>query len=140
MVRSVFAVIAGIFAGAILVFVIERAGHAFFPAPPGFDPTAPGAIASLPFQSKFSVLIAWFAGALGGGIVAALASRRWAPTAWIVAATILLLAGTSLASIDHPPWMALGSIPATALGGVLAIKLTRGRYGAPPAAAKATGF
>lgn len=136
MVRSALAVLLGVVIGAMLVFIVERAGHAFFPAPKGFDPASATAVAALPFAAKLSVLAAWFAGALGGGAAAALVARRWAPAAWVVALTILLLAGTSLAAIVHPLWMAIGAIPATLLGGWLGVLLTGARYGRPPVAEK----
>jgi hypothetical protein len=136
MARSAFAVLLGVVIGATLVFIVERMGHAFFPAPPGFDPASATAVADLPLAAKLSVLAAWFAGALGGGAVAALIAKRWAPAAWVVAMTILLLAGTSLAAIAHPLWMAISAIPATVLGGWLAVALTHARYGRPPETGK----
>lgn len=138
MIRSAFAVLLGVVIGAVLVFIVERMGHAFFPAPPDFDPSSAAAVAALPLAAKLSVLAAWFAGAFGGGALAALIARRWAPAAWVVAMTILLLAGTSLAAIEHPLWMAIGAIPATLLGGWLAVRVTASRYGRPPAPPKKT--
>lgn len=135
MARSIFAVLIGVVAGAMIVFIVERVGHVLFPAPAGFDPSVASAVAALPLAAKLSVLAAWFAGALGGGALAALIARRWAPAAWVVAMTILLLAGTSLAAIAHPLWMAIGAVGASLLGGWLAVKLTASRYG-PPAAPK----
>lgn len=140
MIRSVLAVLIGVTAGAVIVFVVERAGHAFFPPPVNFDPASPAAVAALPLGAKLGVLAAWFAGAFGGGAAASLAARRWAPAAWVVAMTILLLAGTSLAAIAHPLWMAIGAVVATVLGGWLSIKATGARYGAPPAAAQRKGL
>lgn len=136
MVRSAFAVLFGVIVGATVVFIVERMGHAFFPAPPGFDPSSASAVAALPLAAKVAVLVAWFAGAFGGGAVAALIARRWAPAAWVVAMTILLLAGTSLAAIEHPLWMAIGAAPAAMIGGWLAVVTTGARYGRPPAAEK----
>ncbi|MDZ7628682.1 MAG: hypothetical protein U5J99_09820 [Parvularculaceae bacterium] len=136
MARSAFAVLFGVVLGAVLVFIVERLGHAFFPAPPDFDPTSAAAVAALPLAAKLSVLAAWFSGAFGGGALAALIAKRWAPAAWVVAMTILLLAGTSLAAIEHPLWMAAGAIPATMLGGWLAATVTRSHYGRPQAPEK----
>lgn len=140
MIRSAFAVLFGVVAGATIVFIVERMGHALFPAPPGFDPASAAAVAALPFAAKAAVLVAWFAGAFGGGAVAALIAQRWAPAAWVVAMTILLLAGTSLAAIEHPLWMAIGAVPAALAGGWLAVAATGARYGRPPAAAEKKGL
>jgi hypothetical protein len=133
MIRSVIGVILGVLVGSVLVFVVESFGHRFFPAPAGFDPTDPAAVKSLPFATKFTVIVAWFAGAFGGGAAAALAGRRWAPAVWVVAATVFLFAVTNFTSYPHPLWMMLASAPATLLGGWLAVKATGADYHRPPA-------
>ena len=134
MLRNILAVTAGVVAGAALVFAVERAGHAMFPAPAiDFSDAeqARRAIAALPLATKASVVAAWFVGAFGGGVVGSLLSKRWAPVAWVVAATIFLLAASSLMAIPHPWWMSAGAAMAAALGGFLAVRVTRARYGAP---------
>lgn len=132
MLRSVLAVLFGVIGGAALVFVAELVSHALFPVPAGFDPTDAAAIAGLPFGAKAAVVAAWFAGAFGGGVIASVISKRWAPAVWVVAATILLFAGTNFSAFPHPLWMMMASMPATAFGGWLAIRLTGARYGRPP--------
>lgn len=136
MLRSVLSVLFGVLTGAAIVFAVERISHGLFPIPAGFDPTKPEAIAGLPFGAKASVVFAWFFGAFGGGVVAALIARRWAPAAWIVAATMLLFAMTNFSAFAHPLWMMIASAPAAALGGYLAVKITGARYGRPPAPEK----
>ncbi len=136
MLRSITSVLVGVVAGALLVFVVQLFAHQFFPAPAGFDANNPEAVESLPFATKFSVLVSWWAGAFGGGMLASLIARRWAPAAWVVAVTILLFAATNFSAFPHPLWMMVGSIPATALGGRLAIKTTRASYGRPPSPPK----
>ncbi len=107
-----------------------------FPPPVAFDPNDPGAVASLPFGAKFAVLVAWFTGAFGGGATATLIGRRWAPAAWVVAMTILLFAASNFTAFPHPLWMMVGSVPATLLGGWLAILATGAGYGRPPSPPK----
>jgi hypothetical protein len=136
MLRSILAVLFGVIAGAFLVFLSERVSHMLFPIAAGFDPTKPGAIAALPFGAKAAVVIAWFAGAFGGGGLASLIARRWAPAVWVVAATILLFAMTNFSAFPHPLWMVIASAPAAGLGGYLAVRLTGARYGRPPVAEK----
>lgn len=136
MLRSILAVLFGVIAGAFLVFLSERVSHMLFPIPAGFDPTKPGAIAALPFGAKAAVVIAWFAGAFGGGAVASLIARRWAPAVWIVAATILLFAMTNFSAFPHPLWMVIASAPAAGLGGYFAVRLTGARCGRPPVTEK----
>lgn len=136
MLRSILAVLFGVLGGAAVVFVAELVSNGIYPTPEDFDPTKAEDIAALPFGAKAAVVLAWFAGAFSGGVIAALASMRWAPAAWVVAATILLFAGTNFSAFPHPLWMMIASVPATALGGWLAVSLTRARYGRPPAAAQ----
>lgn len=133
MLRSVLAVLFGVLGGAAIVFMVEAVSHTIYPIPKGFDPTNAADIAALPFGAKFAVVFAWFAGAFGGGAVASLIAKRWAPAAWVVAATILLFAGTNFSAFPHPFWMMVASLPATALGGWLAVLITRAKYGRPPA-------
>ena len=140
MLRSVLAVLFGVIGGAGIVFVAELVSHGLYPVPEGFDPTKPEAIAALPFGAKAAVVVAWFAGAFGGGVIAALIAERWAPAAWVVAATILLFAGTNFSAFPHPPWMMIASLPATLIGGWLAVVVTRARYGRPPAAPAKKGL
>jgi hypothetical protein len=138
MLRSITAVLVGVVLGAIFVFIAQFLGHQLFPAPAGFDATNPDALKALPFATKFSVLVSWFAGAFGGGVLASFISRRWAPAVWVVALTILLFAATNFSAFPHPLWMMVGSIPATALGGFFAIRVTGARYGRPAAPANPT--
>lgn len=136
MLRSILSALFGVLAGAVIVFVVERVSHAVFPVPAGFDPLKAGAIGALPFATKASVVFAWFAGAFGGGVTASLIARRWAPAAWVVAATILLFAATNFSAFPHPLWMMIASLPAAAFGGWLAVRITGARYGRPLVADK----
>jgi hypothetical protein len=136
MMRSIIGVLVGVIAGALLVLVVEAMSHRMFPAPAGFNPKDAGAVASLPFATKFSVLVAWCVGAFGGGVAASLIARRWAPAAWVAAATIFLFAASNFSAFPHPLWMMLGAAPATLLGGWLAIVATKAQYGRPPSAPK----
>ncbi len=140
MLRSITSVLVGVVLGAMMVFVVQLFAHQFFPAPDGFDATNPDAIKALPFATKFSVLVSWWAGAFAGGVAASLIARRWAPAAWVVAGTILLFAATNFSAFPHPLWMMIGSIPATVLGGFLAIIVTGARYGKPPQGPKSGLF
>jgi hypothetical protein len=137
MLRNILAVTGGVLAGALAVFLVEAAGRALFPVAQPIDLSDPAAaraaIEALPFATKFAVVVAWFAGALCGGVVAAIASKRWAPAAWVVAATMALFAGATLRSIPHPWWMLAGAALGPLLGGWLAVKVTGARYGAPAA-------
>jgi hypothetical protein len=134
MLRSVLSVLFGVLGGALIVFATERISHVIYPIPAGFDPMSATAIAGLPFGAKAAVIIAWFAGAFGGGVIASLVSKRWAPAACVVAATMLLFAATNFSAFPHPLWMMIASAAATAAGGYLAVRATSARFGRPPTA------
>lgn len=140
MLRSVISVVAGVIIAAILILVVEMVGHAIYPPPPGLDITDPQAIAKVPLAAKVAVVIAWFIGTFGGGVAASLISKRWAPAAWVVAVTILLLAGVTMMQFPHPFWMMIGALAATGGGGFLAVRLTKARYGMPHQDPRKTGL
>lgn len=130
MLRSILGVIAGIVAAFVIVLAVETAGHLIFPPPPGTDLADPEALAKiidlLPIGALVFVMIAWIAGAFGGGAVAAAITRQpWA--AWIVG--VIMLAGGlwSMVAIPHPHWMKVGLLPATLLPAWVA-----GQIWAPP--------
>lgn len=140
MLRSVLAVIAGVVVGSLAVFAFEFVGHAAFPAAVAIDKTNPEQLRRLaeitPLGAKLFVVAGWFAGAFVGGVVALLIAKRWAPVAWVVAASFLGLTATNFAAIPHPVWMEIGAVVVCALGGALSIVLLRGQYGPPPQPSK----
>lgn len=140
MLRSVLGVVAGIIAGSIIVFVVESLGHGLFPTPIAIDKTDPEQmkrlVAVTPLGAKLFVVFGWFAGAFGGGIAALIVARRWAPVAWVVAASFLGLSAMNFVAIPHPLWMQASAVVVCALAGALAVLAMRGRYGAPPTAPK----
>ncbi|MEZ5924168.1 MAG: hypothetical protein R3D57_07265 [Hyphomicrobiaceae bacterium] len=116
MLRIILGIFAGFIAAAVIVLAIESLGHLIFPPPPGIDLANPEALASiidqLPIGALVAVIIAWFAGAFGGGATAAKISRlSW--SAWVVG-TFMLAGGLwSMLVIPHPLWMKLALAPAT---------------------------
>lgn len=139
MLRSVIAVVAGVVIGSFLIFGIEALGHALWPATMTPDlHTAAGLradVAVLPFGAKASVVIGWFLGAFAGAATALAVAHRWAPAAWVVAATFLALTAVNFSAAAHPIWMMLAAPIATLGAGRLAIAALRGRYGPPSSAA-----
>jgi len=132
MLRSIGAVIAGVLAGACVIFVVEAAGHIAFPPPEGVDLKDPAALrailGSIPLGAKLSVIFAWFAGVFAGGAVSLLIGLRWAPIAWLVAGTLFAMAALSMMQIPHPWWMLLGAIAATLAGGFGAVRAMKATY------------
>jgi len=131
MLRSVLSVVIGVIAASIIVLLVELIGHSMFPPSADLDPSDPASVAMVPLSAKIAVVLAWFFGAFGGGVVASLIAKRWAPAAWVVAATILLLAGATMLQIAHPLWMMIGAVVATGLGGWMSVKTTKAYYGRP---------
>lgn len=135
MLRSVLGVAAGVIVGALIIFVVEAIGHGLFPPPAGVNVKDPRALAEImdqiPFGAKLAVLLAWFLGILGGGVVGARIGQRWAPVAWIVAATLFAMAVITMIQIPHPLWMAAGSVIATVAGALGAIRFAGATYARP---------
>jgi hypothetical protein len=123
---KILAVVAGIFVAVVIVFMFEAAGHSFWPPPPGVDVSNPEALKtlmpSIPLGAKVAVIVAWVAGAFGGGLVAARIAKN-ARFAWIVGGVQLAFGIATMLSIPHPlaMWIAgvLLPMPAAMLGGLL---------------------
>jgi hypothetical protein len=143
MLRSLVAVILGVVFAVVVVFAVEFAGHAAFPTPnigtaDCSDPetyadktAAIACTAAAPFASKAAIVAGWFLGAFFGGIVSLLIGRRWAPLAWIVAATIFIFSVTNFFLFPHPVWMMAGSVFAALFGGLFAIAALGAKYERP---------
>ena len=138
MARAITGVIVGFLAAAIVVGILEAAGHAIYPPPPGIDLYNPEDLKSiidkLPRGALIMVLLAWAAGSFAGGLVATLiASRRTVP-AIIVGCLQLLCGAATMLMIPHPAWFVVTSvvilIPSAWLGALVAKALRR----SPPTA------
>jgi hypothetical protein len=132
MVRKVFAVLFGLIAGSFTVWAVEKAGHRFYPPAATVDVNDPESmrrmVAEMPAWAFVWVLLAWAAGALVGGFIAAkLAPSSKMRYAWIVGG-LQLLAGvaTILMIPGHPVWFILTGLalflPAAWLGGRVAVR------------------
>lgn len=136
MLRSVVGAVLGVVVGAIVIFIVEGAGHALFPPPAGIDLKDPAALATvmaqIPFGAKAAVLAGWFLGIVAGGVASLLVAQRWAPVAWVVTLSLFGLAAVTMATIPHPLWMVVSAVALSGFGGWLAIKLARATYVRPP--------
>lgn len=108
--RNILAVIAGIVAAALTVFLFETVAHALLPAPAGMDATNPesvkAAMANLPLSSYIAVIVAWCAGSfVGAWIAVALARSHHTLCAMLVAAGIALSGIATMVMIPHPIWL-----------------------------------
>jgi hypothetical protein len=126
--RLIIGIVLGILAAFITLFCINLVGHQFYPIPSDLDLHDPeavgGFIAAMPAGALAIVLIAWFAGALDGGYVAAAVSRRpW--TVWPVAAAVAIGGIVNVLMIPHPVELQIGAVAGPLLGGFVAALLAR---------------
>ncbi len=134
--RTILGIIAGIVAAFGMIWLTDTIGHSFYPVPSdvsvqNFEQMG-AYINSMPAGAMAFVVGAWFAGALIGGIVATLASRRrW--TAWVIAAVVVLASLLNVLMIPHPIWMQIGAVVAPLLGGLFAAHFAHPQELAPPA-------
>ena len=120
-VRSILAIIGGMLVAFVVIALIEVIGMRLYPPPAGMDPRDPESIrqpmANLPRAALLCLLVAYAAGSVAGGWVAA----RFAPSARLMHAMIvggvLLGAGLmNLRTIPHPTWFWVSSIAIYLLG------------------------
>ena len=135
--RTLLAALAGLATAFITIWLVEFAGHALYPPPPGIDPanTADMArlIGTLPMGALLMIVVAWVVGAFDGGFVAALLAGSARPRLAALAPGVMVTAGVIgmiVAMPAHPAWMAVAGlllpVPAALAGGALASAL-RGR-------------
>ena len=121
--RTILGIGLGILVAFATVFAIDLAGHQLYPLPSDLDlhdPEAVGAfVRAMPAGASALVVIAWFVGALDGGVVAAAISRR-AWTVWPVAAAVVTGGAVNVLMIPHPVMLQIAAVVAPLLGGLAA--------------------
>ena len=135
--RTLLAALAGLATAFITIWLVEFAGHALYPPPPGIDPANNADMARLigilPMGALLMIVVAWVVGAFDGGFVAALLAGSARPRLAALAPGVMVTAGVIgmiVAMPAHPAWMAVAGlllpVPAALAGGALASAL-RGR-------------
>lgn len=135
--RTLLAALAGLATAFITIWLVEFAGHALYPPPPGIDPANTAdmgrLIGTLPMGALLMIVVAWVVGAFDGGFVAALLAGSARPRLAALAPGVMVTAGVIgmiVAMPAHPAWMAVAGlllpVPAALAGGALASAL-RGR-------------
>lgn len=111
MLRTLFAVVSGLFAMMIVITLVELANaRFFFPPPAGLDLTNSGAIAAyaatMPRTALAVVLFGWLLGAFVGAAAAArIAIVHRMSCALLIGAVDVVLIGLNAMSIPHPSWV-----------------------------------
>lgn len=129
MAKNIIAGIVGILATGAIVWAIEMIGHAVYPPPDNLnfaDANAMQAyIAALPVAALLFIAAAWFAGTLGGIIVACrVGTAQNKIFAGLIAGLMLLATAYNLAVIPHPLWFSVVGIAAILMAAWLALKLS----------------
>lgn len=130
MFRSVLAAIAGLVVANVIVFAVEFTNSKLHPFPPGFDMNDPAQIsafiATLPASAFAVVWVAWVLGAFAGTFV----TKQLTPgcsnrPAIVVAVLFFLFCVINMLMVPHPLLFVVGSIVATPLASLLALKLSQ---------------
>lgn len=132
--RLIGGIAAGIVVAFATVWIIDMVGHLLYPIPTDLDIRDFEAIGryiqAMPAPAMALVLLAWFAGALVGGLVAGLISRRHWPV-WLIAALVACAGIVNVMMIAHPTLLQIGAVVAPLLGGLVASQIVRRRLAAP---------
>jgi membrane protein YqaA with SNARE-associated domain len=128
--RAFLGALAGIVAGVAALLAIGFVGGTLFPIPvdPHIQGTVEQAVAALPnapLASLLFITLSWFLGGLVSALVAKLIARRPA-AAWSAAGVITLLTFANVFLAPFPAWMAIASVAAPLIGGLIGNHLVGG--------------
>ena len=116
MLRTLFAIVSGLFAMMIVITTVEIVNAKYlFPPPPGLDLTNAETIANfastMPTGALAIVLLGWLLGVLVGASVAAwIATRHRMACALAIGAVDVVLTAANAVSIPHPTWVMAAGI------------------------------
>lgn len=110
--RKFISILAGLFAGSLVVFIVEKIGHTVYPLPEGIDPNNIEAFKeyaqTMPVGAMLFVILAWALGAFAAGIVTTLVGKESTKMFSLITGGILMLFGLiNLIMIPHPVWFAI---------------------------------
>jgi Na+-transporting NADH:ubiquinone oxidoreductase subunit NqrB len=111
MLRSLFAIVSGLFAMMIVITFSELANAKFFfPLPAGLDlndaATVAAYAATMPASAMAAVLAGWLLGAfIGAGVAAKIAEHYRLGCALLIGAIDVALTAMNALSIPHPAWV-----------------------------------
>jgi hypothetical protein len=126
MLKSILAVIVGLFSGSIVIFLVQGLGSFFYPLSEDVDPRNVEAMKELinemPAGALIMVLAAWAIGSFAAGFFSAMIAPKSKIKHSIITGTILLIFGIiNMLTIPHPAWFVIIGvliyIPFAYLGG-----------------------
>lgn len=110
MLKNILAVIAGIIAAVIVIFIVEALSNMLFPPSSKIDMENPEQVKQMienaPFGALLLVVIGWAIGAFSGGLVATIVSNNKKSFPALIVGMLLMIAGIiNLMMFTHPIWM-----------------------------------
>ncbi len=107
--KKVFAVIAGLLLGAVLMTLVQMLGHQIYPQPEGTDPSDMNALSqyvkTAPFMALFFVILSYAVAAFSSGYVSTLiAGDQKRLYALICGAVFLIQSVFMMQSLPTPLW------------------------------------
>ena len=131
MIRNIFSIIAGSIVAYIIISLVELASLWVYPLPEGVnladEASMKAYMKEMPQGVFFLLLVAYAAGSLVGGAVAAFINTKMKLAASIGVAAVLTIMGfINLASLPHPVWFWIAGsaiyLPFAWLGGRQVVK------------------
>lgn len=137
--KKSLAVFLAVVVASATMMVVETINSFLFPFPPGLDTMDLAAVQAfaqtLPAAAFWVVIFGWLLGAVVGGVVVTLISRRWGAAeaqakklAWVTGCVLLLLGIVNSFVIlpgIHPLWFHFVSLPALVVGSVVGSTMVR---------------
>ncbi len=132
--KKILAILSGIVAASITVWICEYVNHMYYPPPQGVD----GAdwetlsklytehVKSMPIGAFISLWAGWMMGAFVGGFVSRkIDTVNWKFNSYVIAGVLLLFSALNMFMIPHPVWLivitVVGYYPAVCFGSMLAV-------------------
>ena len=129
MLNRISSILTGIAVGIGLIFIMEFISHAIYPLPAGLNPEKMEdmrqIMKQMPLGALIMVMVGYFIGALGGGIVCTLMSKEFKFKNVMFVGLILTVFGIlNFMTVPHPMWFMVGSLAVYFAGAFLGYKIT----------------
>ena len=127
---SILAILAGLFVGSWVVFLVEVPGYFIHPPPPGFNMNDSAVLAAhmekAPPLAMANVALAWALGPLAGTLVACLVVRKkYLLHGLIIGCIFALLDAVNFRLYPHPLWLMVAGIAFPFLASIAATALAQ---------------